>query len=401
MKNIAWGFLLLGLTTAPLSGPLEDAVAPAPVVVPLRVLDGDRFVDDLGIGDIELFEGDARREIEGLYFVRQAGIERREGPREFGPRVNRTFYLLFQMTDYNPKLSAAVDFLFNEALLPGDSLVIQTPLKAYSLSPQAFALKTKKELAAEMNGLIKKDIKTGNAEFNSLLNDLKRLVRNIAGISPMAGIDSDYTTSQAGLEYMLSRYKETAQKIESQRLMDERKILGFGRQLKGVAGRKVVFFIYQREFRPEMQPMVLNTLLTNAQDQPTVMSDLQDLFHLYSRDVSLNTERITNTFADAGITLHFIFMNKEPENVSGIVMREQSEDVFKAFTLVARATGGVVDSSHNPTAAFKKAADHSEDYYLLYYTGAGKETGGEFRRITVRLKNPRYAVSHRLGYFPD
>ena len=72
-------------------------------------------------------------------------------------------------------------------------------------------------------------------------------------------------------------------------------------------------------------------------------------------------------FADASILFNLIFMHKEPENVSGIYMREQSEDVFRTFLEIAQAAGGIVESSQNPVAAFKNTLKIAESYYLLYY----------------------------------
>jgi hypothetical protein len=37
----------------------------------------------------------------------------------------------------------------------------------------------------------KKDIKTGSAEYNSMVKDLRRMVINISGANPSADIDSD------------------------------------------------------------------------------------------------------------------------------------------------------------------------------------------------------------------
>ncbi len=184
-------------------------------------------------------------------------------------------------------------------------------------------------------------------------------------------------------------------------MIDERKILRFAQALKRVEGQKNVFFIYQREFRPEIQPVVLNSLLDSYQDQPNVMSDLQDMFQFYSRDLSVNADQLKKAFADASINFNFIFMNKEPENISGIAMREQSEDVFRAFSQVVAATGGVVDTSQNPESGFRHAVESSEMYYLLYYSPQNYRPDGRFKNILVRVKNPDYTVLHRLGYFAN
>jgi hypothetical protein len=400
-KALAFAALVILLAVPSLA---QEKVEPAPaspaVAVPVRVLEGDRFVDNLTLGDFEILENLVPQKIQALYLVRKSDVLRKEASQEFNPNVSRNFYLLFQLTEYNPKLAELVDYLFREAVLPADSLVLQTPLKTYALSPQAMAKKPKETIAQEMNSLLKKDIKTGNSEYNSLVKDLRRMVINISGANPSAEIEADASLSAIPqLEFMLNRYKETQERIEQSRLIDEKKIMAFAGALKRVGGQKHVFFIYQREFRPEVAPAVMNNLISSYQDQPNILSDLQDMFQNYRRDLSLNADRLSRVFADADTHFHFIFMNKEPERVSGIVLTEQSEDIFKAFSQVAKATGGIVDSSQNPVAGFKHAMTTSEAYYILYYFPEDGQKDNRFKPITVRVKNKDYSVLHRLGYF--
>jgi len=402
MKKQFLLLILSGLLALPLLQQEQFEVTVTNVIVPVRIMEGDKFIDNLTIGDFELLEDGIPQKIQALYLVRKKDLERKETLQEFNPALTRNFYLLFQLTEYNPKLTEVIDYLFKQVLLPGDNLLLQTPMKSYGLTPQALVSKPKEVLAEDMNSLLKKDIKNGNTEYNSLLNDLKRVVRGISGENPMRDMEeTDYTGPVAGLEYMLNKYKETAQRMEEQRLIDEKKIIRFAYALKRVEGQKNVFFIYQREFRPEIQPMALNQLMSMYQDDPNIMADLQNLFQYYTRDLSVNTDIIKKAFADSSINFNFIFMNKQPENVSGVAMREQSEDVFKAFSQVAQATGGIVDSSQNPAAGFKHAIESSEAYYLLYYSPENYKKDGQFKNITLKVKNQNYGVLHRLGYFAN
>jgi hypothetical protein len=401
MKKLFSLIILAGLLALPVLPQEQVEVTVTNVAVPARILDGDRFVDNLTLADFELYEDGIPQEIQALYLVKNKDIERKEGLEGLTPALHRSFYLLFQMTEYNPKLAELVDYLFNQVILAGDTLVLQTPLKSYALSPQALATKPKDVLAKDMNSLLKKDIKSGNTEYNTLLRDLKRIVRNISGTNPMSDMEGTDSNSPMGLEYMLSRYRETMQKMEQARLIDEKKIIRFAYALKRVEGQKNVFFIYQREFRPEIQPMVLNQLMSMYQDDPNIMGDLQDLFQYYTRDISMNTDIIKKAFADSSVNFNFIFMNKEPENVTGVNMREQSEDVFRVFSQVAHATGGIVDSSQNPVAGFENAVTTADTYYLLYYAPKGYKKDNQFKNITLKVKGQNYTVLHRLGYFAN
>jgi hypothetical protein len=82
-------------------------------------------------------------------------------------------------------------------------------------------------------------------------------------------------------------------------------------------------------------------------------------------------------------------------------MREQSEDFFSAFRATAIATGGIVDTSTNPSAAFQNALKTGENYYLLYYSPANYTSDGSYKRIQVKVKNQDYKVTYRQGYIAD
>ena len=75
--------------------------------------------------------------------------------------------------------------------------------------------------------------------------------------------------------------------------------------------------------------------------------------------------------------------------------------MFSAFKDIAETTGGIVDSSTNAAASFKKAADASENYYLLYYSPKNYVADGKFKEIKIKVKGQKYKISHRAGYVAD
>jgi VWFA-related protein len=177
--------------------------------------------------------------------------------------------------------------------------------------------------------------------------------------------------------------------------------LQFAAKLKAIPGQKYVYFFYEREFRPEISQSVLNVITSEHHGDPGVMGDLQDLFQFYRRDTKVDVARIKNAFADAGVCLNFLYTTRETKTYPGIYMREQSEDFFKAFTDVAKATGGIVHSSQNPSAAFKKALDTSDNYYLLYYSPTNYRSDGSYKNIQVKVKNKDLKVTYRQGYYAN
>jgi len=374
--------------------PLRSGLIP----VAVRVFNGKQPVTGLKLQDFEVLEDGIPRPVESLYFVDKNAIERREAGQDERPDVNRKFYLLFQLFEYHPKLAEAIRYLFDQELLPGDSLEIQTPMKNYKLSAAAFASKSKSVLAEEMTNIVKKDIVQGSLAYNSLLNELKRHVRAIGGSNPMGGLETDTETDDIGLEMLLPRYREILSKIEALRRIDFDKFIRFAQALKDQSGQKLVFFIYQREFRPEISPAVIQELMTAHQDAPQILEGIQEMFMSYTRNISQNIQPLRESFADSSAYFSLIFLNKAPQQMARIVMREQSEDIFKAFSAVAQATGAAAYTSQNPAASIKTALETSNKYYLLYFTPFSAVKAGSFRSLKIRIKDKDYTVVNRQGY---
>ena len=391
------------LPAGPRSGQ-EAAPSPArPIEIPVRVTDANgQFVDSLSLDDFVLTENGVSQKPVGFYIVKGQSVQGQAGMPPANPLISRHYYLMFQAIDYDPKLGDVVDILFKKLLRPGDTMTLMTPAKAYSLSQQALSSKPKDVLSKELNQILRKDIQIGSSDYRSLLRDLKRLVKSIGGEE--SAFDSDMesdatTTSSIGLEVLLERYRDSLRKMEDLRLIDERKILSFAQALKNQPGQKSVFLFYQREFRPEINPTILNTMMSLYQDQHEVLAMLMELFQFYKRETSFNQDRISRAFADASLMFNFIFMNKESQYVFGANMKEQSEDVFSVYSQVARATGGQCETAINPASSFSKAVAESENYYLLYYTPSNPAADKTFRNVRVAVKRAGVTVSHRLGYY--
>jgi len=400
----ALGFVLAaGLLAAGVSSggrPQAEKAGPGSGLVPVavRVFDGKKLVTDLSAGDFEILEDGIPRPVEALYFVDKNAAEKRSGEAGQGPDVHRRFYLLFQLFEYHPKLAEAIRYFFDRELLAGDSLEIQTPMKTYRLSPAAFASRSKAELAEEMTNIVKKDIVQGSLAYNSLLTELKRHARAIGGTNTMGGLDTDTETEEIGIELLLPRYKEILSKMDALRRIDFDKFTTFAQALKAQSGQKFVFLVYQREFRPEISPAVIHSLMATYQDAPHILGGIQEAFMAYTRNISQNVGLLCRSFADSSARFDLIFMNKAPEQMARIVMREQSEDIFKAFSAVAAATGGTTYTAQNPAAGIESAMETSNRYYLLYFAPFYQTGNGTFRNLKVRIKERDYAVVARSGY---
>ena len=397
------GVLAALLGGAPGPGQTLPASPSAQIEIPVRVSGPDgRFIDTLAVDDFVLTENGAPQKIDGFYVVRGQSVLNRGGQPPDNPSIARHYYLLFQAVDYDSKFADIVETVFQTLLRPGDTMTLMTPVKTYGLTPQALQSKPKESLCKDMVQILRKDIQLGGSDYRSLLRDLKRLVKSIEGGTSSfdADLETDSTTtSSIGLEVLLERYRDSLKKMEDIRIIDERKLLSFAQALRAQGGRKNVFLLYQREFRPELNPTILSTMMSMYQEQHEVLAMLMELFQFYKRETNFSQERISRAFADADLDFNLIFMNKQSQYVFGANMKEQSEDVFSVFSQIAQATGGVCETAANPAASFKKAAASSDDYYILYYTPINSAKDKTFRDVRVAVKRADVKVAHRQGYY--
>jgi hypothetical protein len=197
------------------------------------------------------------------------------------------------------------------------------------------------------------------------------------------------------------RYSDILHRIENLRKVDQQKLLDFARILKKKEGQKYVFLFYQREFMPQIEPRIIDRLTTVYQNQPGISRNITGLFEFFKRNVSFDVDLVKRAYADSSISIHFLFITTPIQHIQGVYFKEQSDDIYSAFKEMARATGGFMDSSANTEGLFKQAVEASENYYLLYYIPLNFKRDGQFKEIKVRVKNKKYKVIHRLGYFAN
>jgi len=403
MKKAIFFITILLLTYFLFSHQEQHEVTVRNIEVPVRVFDGKKFVDNLTIEDFEIYENGIPQKIEALYLGNQNRIARQEELKAFSPQTARHFYFLFQIIEYNPKLEESIKHFFINVLHPLDTLTLMTPQKPYHLTSEALQKEKAEDIAKAMLKLLRKDTKISSSAYRSQMRSLTGLVRAISGDSAMTEFEPGESVEEgsSSLEMMLRRYRNNLMKMEDLRMVDQDQFIQFAFKLKSIPGQKHVFFFYEREFRPEISPRVVDRLIASYQDQPGILADIQDLFQLYQRHVKVNTDKISNAFADASICFNFLFVDRDERSASGIHMREQSEDFFEAFRATATATGGTVDSSKNPSDAFQNALRAGENYYLLYYSPPNYTKDGSFKKIQVKVNNPKYKVTYRQGYIAN
>jgi hypothetical protein len=350
------------------------------VEVPVRVFDGEKFVNNLTIEDFEVYEDGRRQEVVAVYLIKKTIIEREEEVtgKKFNPEVSRNFIFVFEIREYLPKIGEVLDYFFNNVMLPGDTLKVVTPIKSYSIKEDAFSKSPKQEAANQLKGILKKDINMGSADYRSLCESLNQILST-------EGLEGDLKNSLA---------MEILRKLKELKYFDQSKLLKISDNLKKIEGQKHVFLFYQKETLPI----------------PTFLGPWERLE--LEKDILFDAETIKRAFSDSSISCHFLFVTKVPMyelditrgtsfETAGVQMEDYSAEIFNAFSEMAKATGGLIESSANAAFSFQKAVDASDNYYLLYYSPSDYKKDGKFKEIKVKIKNKNYRITNRAGYFAN
>jgi hypothetical protein len=386
LKRIIFAFFIAGLSLVVLAQEISHESIVINIEVPVRVFKSNRFVNDLTINDFIIYEDGKLQQIEAVYLIKKTNIQREEAEMKkekaqkiFSPDVSRNFVLLFEIMDYLPKIDEALDYFFEQVISPGDTLVVVTPVKSYNFRKDALNALPKQEIAKRLKEIIRRDINLGSGEYKGMIRDYENLFRS--------EFEGDIK-----LYLMMEKIRE----LKALRYMPEKKVQYFADYLKSMAGQKFAFFFYQKELIP-------------FPDIPFESREYLELQSELASFMSFDVKKIKHAFSDSSISLHFLYITKTQTTKGDVLsqgqsvmdMQDLSSDIFHTFNEIAKATGGLTESSINIASLLKKAADASENYYLLYYSPNDYKRDGKFRKIEVKVKNKNYRITHRAGYFAN
>lgn len=386
MRKSIFFFMALALCLFAVAQQITHEASVINIEVPVRVFDGTKFIDHLTIDDFEVYEDGRLQDVLAVYLIRKTTVERKTEKAErttekakatVAPDVSRNFILLFNVTDYLKKIDEALDYFFNNVLQPGDTVRAVTPLKTYSLNKKALDGAPRQEIKDRLKGILRKDIIAAGSDYRSFYQQIETIAEN-------EDLPGDLRHSMC---------MELLGKMKELNCVDEPTLLEIADNMKRIEGQKIVFLFYQKEALPI----------------PPFMKDDQMSLIQLKKDISFDVEPIKRAFSDSSITINFIFLTNKPSNednihrvaISTMTMQDNSSEIFKAFTVLAKTTGGLTESGANAASSFKRAVDASENYYLLYYHPAGYKKDGKFKEIEIKVKNRNYTLTHRAGYVAD
>ncbi len=377
------------------------------IEVPVRVYNGNLFVDNLTIDDFKIYEDGKIQKIQAVYLVNERNIARKDERKRFSPNTKRNFYLFFEIAEYDPRIRDAVDYFLNKVIYPGDDLMVISPTSSYKLRGKALELKSRDEIVNQLIGILRKDALLGSTEYRNMLKELTELAASIA--ASLEQRENFFTKESSSIldahdwapGEKLLRYEYLIGRVEEMRYVSQEKMIDFANLLKDEAGQKYVFLFYQNEYIPQIDPKILTQYMALYQDRPNIEMTISGIMDFYRREISFDVERVKQVYADQSIAIHFLFISRDFEIIPGVIFQERSEDIFSAFREMADATGGYIESSLRADWLMKRAVEASKQYYLVYYSPENYTRDGKFKNIRVEIPEKKYRISHRKGYIAD
>jgi len=356
-----WKKRTIGLSALTIAATLTAGSATGLIYVPVRVYDGNRFVDSLKPDDFQITVNGSPRNLESFAIVQK---DRASGPAAAAPRM---FLLCFEMDEVPPRLEKAIDEFFDNGPAENDIVLVQTPLDRWKFTIGPGGPAERRRLSAELKPLLLASIRRGGQTVRQRLMTLR----------DMAAFDGD--------EFMISwRARDIMGQMINEQTINETQYLAFADYFKTFPGRKDLLIFY-REEAFSIPPLFLN--------------DWRQLAAI--RQESFDLKRIRTFFTDAGLTFHFIYLSKQKNAKTDIELRGDGPamkgDFFQAFRDLAVTTGGITATTHDPVFGVRQATDAADNYYLLAFRpdSPGDES---FKEISVKVKTGVFRVFHRAGF---
>ena len=161
-------------------------------------------------------------------------MKKEEARKVFAPETSRNFVLLFEIYEYFPKIEKTIEYFFNNVFLPGDTLKVITPVKAYEFNTKSLEMFTRDEIAKNLTKQLRRDVQLCSAEYRGLLIELEN-IRTEEGMS-------------GGVRAMM--YFDVLTRLRNLRYIEEKRLLDFADFLQKEEGQKHVFLFHQKLMVP-------------------------------------------------------------------------------------------------------------------------------------------------------
>jgi len=254
--------------------------------------------------------------------------------------THRNFLLVFDITDYSSQVEEAVTIFFNKVIQPDDQIVILSPLKYYFLTPQKADL-PKNQLIEEVIKNLKKDIRSAAYKYRNYFEEMRRIV---AGLTASARS----TSRQSGYyDVPLRTYRMACENMMELRSAYESRLMNIAKIFRSTRGKgdNHMLMFFQKQFRPIPKGTMGGSFFFAA----------VETFQSTKYKHNLNLKKIKFALTHASVKVHFLYLRGKRDTSSrGIKYLETTSALYKFFSKISKATGGINLKAAKPSRFLKK-----------------------------------------------
>jgi hypothetical protein len=251
-------------------------------------------------------------------------------------KPSRNYVLFFEILDYTRAMGDAVSFFLGRVLEPGDQLIIYTPARVYSFSRTTLS-RPRRDLILDVQDRLRGDTAYSSANYKTIMEDMRIQSRDLGD-----------STELNSIRRSLTLYRQSLANLRSLRKVNEALLEDIVEMFRSQTGENHVVMSYQAEFRPIPDRETLNRLRA----MPVIAFEANELFQEADKALPLDADLFIDKFRESAVTLHFFYIKtKDAPPVRDLL--EQSVDMYNAFSRIAAATGGIVETTASPEAGFK------------------------------------------------
>lgn len=263
------------------------------------------------------------------------------------------YIIIFQVTDYSPKITETIDFIFKKMVKKTDRLTIFSPIKPYSFSKKTRETQTTDKLIALTNKVLRKDILQGAYSYHQILKNMKQSVIEMGamyGINSPAGDIKSTGSGGSNLRTQFVNYKRLLKEMRGLRTLDQDFLIKLTNMLKTLKGKNHIYIVYQKRLKFVPIRRVMNALRSN----PNVKFDAMELFQASKNDEFINVQEVKKALNESKTTLNFFYVKGVKKKNQGVDIKEFSSDVYNIFSKLTKATNGTLLTTSKPKKAFEE-----------------------------------------------
>lgn len=346
------------------------------VKLPVRVLSGNKAVEDLTKDDFNLRINGEKKEI--VEFIKNnRSLLKVNSP--------RNFVLVFNTTDYGQQIVDGISYFVRHILKEGDSLQVWSPVGMHRILTN----KDKNDIIETIKTIVKKDTFRYKKDIAQPTATLIQIIRKYQADINL-GVESQRTIAQFFLSNYSRELKDFMKRFILPNLMNTRKVAEL---LAEKSGEKWIINFQDREIIPhfasyretagkirEIAAALTGKDMANATRMYTVLNIIEKTM-LISESLPIN--KITDALLEADISYNVILFKEAKKSIT--MADSVLPDLDGTFKHISKLSGGAAVVTSNLSEGLDIIRKRSDIYYDLIFKIDDK--GGE-KAVSVDISKP-------------